>query len=62
MLKRELAEGAVGKVFLAVCYNLTTEQEKILVAVKVCTPQTQPLSPPSSFHFITSPPDRIFPP
>ncbi|XP_056445239.1 neurotrophic tyrosine kinase, receptor, type 2b isoform X2 [Gadus chalcogrammus] len=34
VLKRELGEGAFGKVFLAECYNLTTEQEKILVAVK----------------------------
>ncbi|XP_035235678.1 neurotrophic tyrosine kinase, receptor, type 2a isoform X2 [Anguilla anguilla] len=34
MLKRELGEGAFGKVFLAECYNLTPEQEKILVAVK----------------------------
>ncbi|XP_035245790.1 BDNF/NT-3 growth factors receptor-like [Anguilla anguilla] len=34
VLKRELGEGAFGKVFLAECYNLTPEQEKILVAVK----------------------------
>ncbi|XP_062855342.1 neurotrophic tyrosine kinase, receptor, type 2a [Trichomycterus rosablanca] len=34
VLKRELGEGAFGKVFLAECYNLTQEQEKILVAVK----------------------------
>ncbi|KAJ8413915.1 hypothetical protein AAFF_G00065130 [Aldrovandia affinis] len=34
MLKRELGEGAFGKVFLAECYNLSPEQEKILVAVK----------------------------
>lgn len=35
MLKRELGEGAFGKVFLAECYNLTPDQEKIHVAVKV---------------------------
>ncbi|KAG9354051.1 hypothetical protein JZ751_012175 [Albula glossodonta] len=34
VLKRELGEGAFGKVFLAECYNLTPDQEKILVAVK----------------------------
>nr|XP_055024190.1 neurotrophic tyrosine kinase, receptor, type 2a isoform X2 [Misgurnus anguillicaudatus] len=34
VLKRELGEGAFGKVFLAECYNLSTEQDKILVAVK----------------------------
>ncbi|XP_056661931.1 BDNF/NT-3 growth factors receptor isoform X3 [Monodelphis domestica] len=34
VLKRELGEGAFGKVFLAECYNLCPEQEKILVAVK----------------------------
>lgn len=35
VLKRELGEGAFGKVFLAECYNLSPDQEKILVAVKV---------------------------
>jgi len=35
LLKRELGEGAFGKVFLAECYNLSPDQEKILVAVKV---------------------------
>lgn len=35
VLKRELGEGAFGKVFLAECYNLCPDQEKILVAVKV---------------------------
>lgn len=35
MLKRELGEGAFGKVFLAECYNLSPDHEKILVAVKV---------------------------
>lgn len=35
VLKRELGEGAFGKVFLAECYNLYPEQDKILVAVKV---------------------------
>lgn len=35
VLKRELGEGAFGKVFLAECYNLCPEQGKILVAVKV---------------------------
>ncbi|CDQ66324.1 unnamed protein product [Oncorhynchus mykiss] len=34
VLKRELGEGAFGKVFLAECYNLSPELEKILVAVK----------------------------
>uniref|UniRef100_A0A8C2H7V8 Tyrosine-protein kinase receptor n=1 Tax=Cyprinus carpio TaxID=7962 RepID=A0A8C2H7V8_CYPCA len=34
LLKRELGEGAFGKVFLAECYNLYPDQEKILVAVK----------------------------
>ncbi|KAJ6669618.1 hypothetical protein lerEdw1_000167, partial [Lerista edwardsae] len=34
VLKRELGEGAFGKVFLAECYNLCQEQDKILVAVK----------------------------
>ncbi|KAJ7423433.1 hypothetical protein BTVI_09706 [Pitangus sulphuratus] len=34
VLKRELGEGAFGKVFLAECYNLCPEQSKILVAVK----------------------------
>uniref|UniRef100_A0A671T5J3 Tyrosine-protein kinase receptor n=1 Tax=Sinocyclocheilus anshuiensis TaxID=1608454 RepID=A0A671T5J3_9TELE len=34
VLKRELGEGAFGKVFLAECYNLSTDKEKILVAVK----------------------------
>lgn len=37
MLKRELGEGAFGKVFLAECYNLTPDHEKIHVAVKVET-------------------------
>ena len=35
VLKRELGEGAFGKVFLAECYNLIPDQDKILVAVKV---------------------------
>lgn len=35
VLKRELGEGAFGKVFLAECYDLTPDQEKIHVAVKV---------------------------
>ncbi|XP_053158921.1 BDNF/NT-3 growth factors receptor isoform X3 [Hemicordylus capensis] len=34
VLKRELGEGAFGKVFLAECYNLCPEQDKIFVAVK----------------------------
>ncbi|NXV82807.1 NTRK1 factor, partial [Atlantisia rogersi] len=34
VLKWELGEGAFGKVFLAECYNLLPEQEKMLVAVK----------------------------
>lgn len=37
VLKRELGEGAFGKVFLAECYNLNLlhDQDKLLVAVKV---------------------------
>lgn len=35
ILKRELGEGAFGKVFLAECYNLDPTKEKMLVAVKV---------------------------
>lgn len=35
VLKRELGEGAFGKVFLAECYNLVPDHEKIHVAVKV---------------------------
>ncbi|NXA13281.1 NTRK1 factor, partial [Sapayoa aenigma] len=35
VLKWELGEGAFGKVFLAECYNLLPDQEKMLVAVKV---------------------------
>ncbi|KPP75655.1 hypothetical protein Z043_105077, partial [Scleropages formosus] len=34
VLKQELGEGAFGKVFLAECYNLSPEHEKVLVAVK----------------------------
>ncbi|XP_072372791.1 BDNF/NT-3 growth factors receptor isoform X1 [Scyliorhinus torazame] len=34
VLKRELGEGAFGKVFLAECHNLCTEEDKTLVAVK----------------------------
>ncbi|CAG5867777.1 unnamed protein product [Menidia menidia] len=34
VLKRELGEGAFGKVFLAECYNLVPDHEKIHVAVK----------------------------
>lgn len=36
ILKRELGEGAFGKVFLAECYNLCPTKDKMLVAVKVC--------------------------
>ncbi|KAG8012276.1 NT-3 growth factor receptor [Nibea albiflora] len=35
ILKRELGEGAFGKVFLAECYNLSPSKDKMLVAVKV---------------------------
>lgn len=35
ILKRELGEGAFGKVFLAECYNLSHSKDKMLVAVKV---------------------------
>ncbi|KAG7473240.1 hypothetical protein MATL_G00093550 [Megalops atlanticus] len=34
VLKRELGEGAFGKVFLAECYNLSPTKDKTLVAVK----------------------------
>ncbi|XP_051948045.1 NT-3 growth factor receptor isoform X2 [Xyrauchen texanus] len=34
VLKRELGEGAFGKVFLAECYNLSPNNDKMLVAVK----------------------------
>ncbi|KAJ4947741.1 hypothetical protein JOQ06_009774, partial [Pogonophryne albipinna] len=34
ILKRELGEGAFGKVFLAECYNLCPTKDKMLVAVK----------------------------
>ncbi|XP_053722705.1 NT-3 growth factor receptor isoform X2 [Synchiropus splendidus] len=34
ILKRELGEGAFGKVFLAECYNLSPTKDKTLVAVK----------------------------
>ncbi|XP_041853238.1 NT-3 growth factor receptor-like [Melanotaenia boesemani] len=34
ILKRELGEGAFGKVFLAECYNLSSTEDKMLVAVK----------------------------
>lgn len=34
-MKRELGEGAFGKVFLAECYNLSPTKDKMLVAVKV---------------------------
>lgn len=35
ILKRELGEGAFGKVFLAECYNLSPTKDKMLVAIKV---------------------------
>lgn len=35
VLKRELGEGAFGKVFLAECYNLSPTKDKMLVVVKV---------------------------
>ncbi|XP_024912093.1 NT-3 growth factor receptor-like [Cynoglossus semilaevis] len=34
VLKRELGEGAFGKVFLAECYNLSPTKDKMLVAIK----------------------------
>ncbi|XP_034443234.1 NT-3 growth factor receptor-like [Hippoglossus hippoglossus] len=34
VLKRELGEGAFGKVFLAECYNLSLTKDKMLVAIK----------------------------
>ncbi|XP_053575897.1 high affinity nerve growth factor receptor [Bombina bombina] len=39
--KWELGEGAFGKVYLAECYNLTTENEKTLVAVKALKEATE---------------------
>ena len=39
ILKRELGEGAFGKVFLAECYNLSPTKDKMLVAVKVHLPR-----------------------
>lgn len=42
MLKRELGEGAFGKVFLAECYNLSPTKDKMLVAVKVSPRGTGP--------------------
>ncbi|NXI61170.1 NTRK1 factor, partial [Anseranas semipalmata] len=41
VLKWELGEGAFGKVFLAECYNLLPEQEKMLVAVKALKEGTE---------------------
>ncbi|XP_035996225.1 neurotrophic tyrosine kinase, receptor, type 2b isoform X1 [Fundulus heteroclitus] len=41
VLKRELGEGAFGKVFLAECYNLVPDHEKILVAVKTLKEATE---------------------
>uniref|UniRef100_A0A8C8EAD0 Tyrosine-protein kinase receptor n=2 Tax=Strigidae TaxID=30459 RepID=A0A8C8EAD0_9STRI len=48
VLKWELGEGAFGKVFLAECYNLLPEQEKMLVAVKALKEVTE--SARSDFH------------
>ncbi|KAM7080394.1 LOW QUALITY PROTEIN: high affinity nerve growth factor receptor [Ciconia maguari] len=41
VLKWELGEGAFGKVFLAECYNLLPDQEKMLVAVKALKEVTE---------------------
>uniref|UniRef100_A0A8C3ISA0 Tyrosine-protein kinase receptor n=1 Tax=Chrysemys picta bellii TaxID=8478 RepID=A0A8C3ISA0_CHRPI len=41
VLKWELGEGAFGKVFLAECYNLIPEHEKMLVAVKALKEATE---------------------
>uniref|UniRef100_A0A7M4EMI0 Tyrosine-protein kinase receptor n=1 Tax=Crocodylus porosus TaxID=8502 RepID=A0A7M4EMI0_CROPO len=41
VLKWELGEGAFGKVFLAECYNLIPDQEKMLVAVKALKEATE---------------------
>ncbi|NWV86615.1 NTRK1 factor, partial [Dasyornis broadbenti] len=41
VLKWELGEGAFGKVFLAECYNLLPEHEKMLVAVKALKEVTE---------------------
>src|SRR4029434_4338575 len=57
VLKRELGEGAFGKIFLAECYNLSPTKDKMLVAVKVRddpsitahSPGTPP-SPPNPSH------------
>ncbi|XP_014004326.1 NT-3 growth factor receptor isoform X1 [Salmo salar] len=40
ILKRELGEGAFGKVFLAECYNLSPTKDKMLVAVKTLKDST----------------------
>nr|XP_005991737.1 PREDICTED: high affinity nerve growth factor receptor [Latimeria chalumnae] len=41
VLKWELGEGAFGKVFLAECYNLTPDQDRMLVAVKTLKDATE---------------------
>ncbi len=45
VLKRELGEGAFGKVFLAECYDLSTSKDKMLVAVKVRDDPSIPAGP-----------------
>jgi len=45
VLKRELGEGAFGKVFLAECYNLSPTKDKMLVAVKVRDDPSIPTGP-----------------
>uniref|UniRef100_A0A672QBX2 Tyrosine-protein kinase receptor n=1 Tax=Sinocyclocheilus grahami TaxID=75366 RepID=A0A672QBX2_SINGR len=55
VLKRELGEGAFGKVFLAECYNLSPTKDKMLVAVKVRDDPSIPAGPwPLRLHRIHS--------
>lgn len=65
ILKRELGEGAFGKVFLAECYNLSPTKDKMLVAVKVIEMDLLLYCPPlllfysllySAFLVLSSPP------
>lgn len=46
VLKWELGEGAFGKVYLAECANLSPDNDKMLVAIKVSSCQKKESSPP----------------
>lgn len=46
VLKWELGEGAFGKVYLAECANLSPDNDKMLVAIKVSSCQKKKSSPP----------------